>query len=163
MKTLVLKCVDVIDHGHCSTSRWSSPDERAVLSLYVLTEDGVPTTGDTLELRDPVSLDHVGTSIPMLHPVDHMDGAIATPQPFRSKLEASFPEFAASLATTNIPPPVSNEHVAAGCELFQGDAAQTLDTVGEDPGLQPTGEAVSSLDTPGQILGAAAEHDGSDS
>lgn len=187
MKTLLLKCVDVIDHGHCSTSRWSSEDERAVLSLYVLKEDGTPVAGELLQMRPHdekrlateselwADLQAFGVSfatraadgsiervhpmdvmlrspapapepIPTLYPADHMDGAIADP----------FPPL---LRAEQMPPPVANEHVAEGCEQFT-ESQPEPPVLEEHP--SETTEAITSLDTPAQILGAGAEEPHSD-
>lgn len=131
MKTLVLLCKDVIDHGHCSTSVWKTGDDRATLQLYLLESEGKPTAGDLLEVDvctgQEETLPHA--AVPTLFPPDH------EPPPDTTMVHGDAP-------------PVDNEHVAEGCEQFT------------DP--TPNHEAVSSLDTPAQILGAAAEQPRSD-
>lgn len=202
MKTLVLLCKDVIDHGHCSTSVWKTGDDRATLQLYLLEPEGKPTKGDLLEvdiatgeeeLRSvatiasrvgpttphddmvicpactsqfiavPVSVQralHAYENAPAPAPVDPFPTLFPPdhePQPEFPGYQATLRQDLANVMGMTPPdttvvhsdaPPVDNAHVAEGCEQF------------EDP--TTTHEAVSSLDTPAQILGAGAEQPQSD-
>lgn len=181
MKTLVLLCKDVIDHGHCSTSVWKTGDDRATLQLYLLQSEGTPTPGDLLEVDVATGEDEVrsvatlASRVGPTTPNDDMvicpactSQFIAVPVSVQRALHAYENAPAHRIESDPIPtlfppdheppqdttmvhsdaPPVDNDHVAEGCEQFA------------DP--TTTHEAVSSLDTPAQILGAGAEHASSD-
>lgn len=193
MKTLVLLCKDVIDHGHCSTSVWKTDDDRATLQLYLLESEGKPTVGDLLDVdvalgeeeqqlftraRETFGQGPATDLLPGIRLAEQMRSQTQTFFPLDPPADPrpSFPGYQAALRqdlagamgmpgsnttvvhSDELPtlfppdhepqPPIDNEHVAEGCEQFADPTA--------------THEAVSSLDTPGQILGAAAEHTGSD-
>jgi hypothetical protein len=177
MKPVFLRCIDVIDHGHCATTTFESDDQRARLSLYTVAEDRpYPAKGAVVQLRPhdetqfaleeelAADLRFFGISFARRNE----DGSIERVDPrnvfIKTELPAPVPDPVPTLFPadhpTQLTPPVDNAHVEEGCEQFDEQLAR-LDDHGAEPHEETT-EAVTSLDTPGQILGAAAEEPHSD-